>query len=98
MARDGVAIMAVALAADGDRELARDNFRLLPWTSAADRVNCLRMPPRCREHVMLGFSQIIRPLTPVAVSVPGDEDADGCDRPVTRLRRQAHPPLVIREA
>src|SRR5260370_1895398 len=49
-------IVTSARAANGERELARDNFRLLPWTSAADCVRCLRMPPRCREHLMLGFS------------------------------------------
>jgi hypothetical protein len=34
---------------------------------------------------MLGFSQITR--TSVAVSAPGDGDADGYDRPVAGLRR-----------
>jgi hypothetical protein len=34
----GVEIIAVALTADGERWLARDNFGLLPWTSAAARV------------------------------------------------------------
>jgi hypothetical protein len=38
---------------------------------------------------MLGCSQITRPLTSVAVSAPGDGDADGYDRPVTGLRWQA---------
>jgi hypothetical protein len=38
-----------AVAGDGGREVARDNFGLLPWTSAADRVRCRRMPPRCRS-------------------------------------------------
>jgi hypothetical protein len=36
------------MANDSDRELARDNFGLLPWTSAADRVclsaNAAKMP------------------------------------------------------
>ena len=31
----------------------------------------------------------------VAVSAPGNQDADGYDRPVTRLRWQAHSPSVI---
>jgi hypothetical protein len=32
---------------------------------------------------MQGSSQITRPRTSVAVSAPGDGDADSCDRPVT---------------
>ena len=47
---------------------------------------------------MLGFSQITRPRTSVAVRAPGDGDANGYDRPGAGLRRQAHSPLVIREA
>jgi hypothetical protein len=38
---------------------------------------------------MLGFSQITRPRTSAAASAPGNRDADGYDRTVTRLRRQA---------
>jgi hypothetical protein len=38
---------------------------------------------------MPGFSQITRRGTSVAVSAPGDGDADGYDRPVTGLRWQA---------
>lgn len=30
--------VVTAAGGNSDRELARDNFRLLPWTSAADRV------------------------------------------------------------
>jgi hypothetical protein len=36
---------------------------------------------------MLGCSQITRPRTSVAVSAPGDGDADGYDRPVAGLRQ-----------
>jgi len=38
---------------------------------------------------MVGWSQITRPHTSVAVSAPGNRDADGYDRPVTGLWRQA---------
>ena len=58
-------------------------FKPLPWTSAADCVRRRRRPPRCREHVMLGFSQITRPRPSVAVSAPGRGTADGHDRPAT---------------
>lgn len=68
------------VAGDGGRELARDNFWLLPWTSVADRVRCRRMPPSSREHLMLGFSQVTRPRIPAAASPPGNRHADGYDR------------------
>jgi hypothetical protein len=74
------------LAADGERRFARGRFKPLPWTSAADCVRRRRRPPRCREHVMLGFSQITRPRPSVAVSAPPG------------LWRQPHWPWVIREA
>jgi len=35
---------------------------------------------------MLGFSQITCPRTSAAASAPGNRDADGYDRTVTRLR------------
>ena len=79
--------LPAAVADDGSRELARDNFGTLPWTSAADRVCCRRMPPRCREHLMPGFIQIIRPRTSAAVSAPGTRDLDGYDWLVTGQRR-----------
>jgi hypothetical protein len=47
---------------------------------------------------MLGFSQITRPPTLVAVSAPGGGTTDGHDRPALGLWRQAHWPWVIREA
>ena len=86
--------LPAAVADDGSRELARDNFGTLPWTSAADRVCCRRMPPRCREHLMPGFIQIIRPRTSAAVSAPGTRDLDGYDWLVTGHRRMssARPP------
>jgi hypothetical protein len=71
--------LAIA-AGDGGRELACDNFWLLPWTSVADRVRSRRMPPSSREHLMLGFSQVTRPRIPVAASPPGNRHADGYDR------------------
>ena len=71
----------------GDGELTRGNFRLLPWTSVADRVRRRRMPPASREHSMLGFSQVTPPRTSVAASAPGNRDADGCDCPITGLKR-----------
>src|SRR5580704_12234549 len=71
--KSACAIVTAAVADDGGGELARDNFGLLPWTSAADRVRCRRMPPRCREHLMPGFTQIIRPRTSAAVSAPGNQ-------------------------
>jgi hypothetical protein len=37
---------------------------------------------------MLGFSQVTRPRTSAAASAPGNRDADGYDRTVTRLRRR----------
>ncbi len=86
------------LAADGERRFAGGKFKPLPWTSAADCVRRRRRPPRCREHVMLGFSQITRPRTSVAVSAPGGGTADGHDRPPLGLWRQAHWPWVIWEA
>src|SRR5581483_349639 len=55
---------------DSGGELTRDNFRLLPWTPAADRVRCRRMPPRSREHLMLGFSQVTRPHTSIGPARP----------------------------
>jgi hypothetical protein len=44
--------LTFALAADGDRDLGRDSFKLLLWTSAADRVRCLsadaaKLPGAC---------------------------------------------------
>jgi hypothetical protein len=59
-------IVIADVADHGSRELGCDNFGLLPWTLAADRVRCWRMPPRSREYVMLGFSQVTRPRIPVA--------------------------------
>jgi hypothetical protein len=65
----------------GRREFGCDNFGLLPWTLAADRVPCRRVPPRSREYVMLVISQVTRPRNPAA---PGQPTACPTANPVGR--------------
>jgi len=81
-------------AAKSTEDAARDRgkFKPLPWTSAADRVRHRLRPPRCREHVMLGFSQITRPRVPVAISAPGGGTGDGRDRTAARALVAGHSP------
>ena len=88
-------IITVALAADGESRFARGRFESLPWTSAADLVRRLRIPPRCWERAMLGSSQITRPRTSVAVSAPGAGTADDQDLAATGRWRQAIFAMVI---
>jgi hypothetical protein len=47
---------------------------------------------------MLGFSQITRRHTPVAVSAPGGGTVDGHELPATMLWWHAYSPWVIRQA
>ena len=54
-----------------------------------DRVRFLRASPRCREHVVRGFSQIARPRASAAASVPEIRDAERVSR---RVRTPARLP------
>jgi hypothetical protein len=44
-------------ARNSDRELTRDTFGLLPWTSADDRVRFCGCRQDAWEHLMQGFSR-----------------------------------------
>src|ERR1022692_1302431 len=51
----------------GARDLPRDNFSLLPWTSAADLFG------RCREQLVLEFSEKPRARPSVGPSARGPD-------------------------